>query len=81
MALLKKLFPLSFRPMKLKDMIVTVLAYMAINLGCGLVLGLLAALLVFLPLVSELLTLLSALPALYSLVGVVLTSLHFFDIL
>ncbi len=81
MALLKKLFPLSFRPMKLKDMIVTVLAYMVINLGCGLVLGLLAALLVFLPLVSELLTLLSALPALYSLVGVVLTSLHFFDIL
>lgn len=81
MALLKKLFPLSFRPMKLKDMIVTVLAYMAINLGCGLVLGLLAALLVFLPLASELLTLLSALPALYSLVGVVLTSLHFFDIL
>lgn len=81
MALLKKLFSLSFRPMKLKDMIVTVLAYMAINLGCGLVLGLLAALLVFLPLVSELLTLLSALPALYSLVGVVLTSLHFFDIL
>lgn len=81
MALLKKLFPLSFRPMKLKDMIVTVLAYMAINLGCGLVLGLLAALLVFLPLASELLTLLSALSALYSLVGVVLTSLHFFDIL
>lgn len=81
MSLLKKLFPLTFRPMKLKDMIVTVLAYMAINLGCGLVFGLLAALLAFLPLVGNVLTLLSALPAVYSLVGVVLTSLHFFDIL
>ncbi len=77
MDILKKLFPLSFRSKSLKELLISILIYIAINLVGGLVLGLLSVV----PLVGFVFAFLNGLLSLYTLVGVVLASLHFWGML
>ena len=74
---LKKLFPWSFKNKSMKDLIVSILIYMAINIVGGLVFGLLSAI----PLIGFVFSLISGLPGIYTLAGVILASLHFFGLL
>lgn len=74
---LKKLFPWSFKNKTMKDLIVSILIYMAINIVGGLVFGLLSAI----PLIGLVFSLISGLLGIYTLAGVILASLHFFGLL
>ena len=77
MDILKTLFPWSFKNKTMKDLIVSILIYMAINIVGGIVCGLLAAI----PLVGFVFSLLGGVLGIYTLAGVILASLHFFGLL
>ena len=70
----KKIFPLSFRGASLKDMVIGILIYMAINVVSGLVLGLLNGI----PLIGAVFTLVAWLISFYTLGGIVSTVLNYF---
>ena len=74
---LKILFPWSFKNKTMKDLIVSILIYMAINIVGGLVFGLLSAI----PLIGFVFSLLGGVLGIYTLAGVILASLHFFGLL
>ena len=74
---LKILFPWSFKNKTMKDLIVSILIYMAINIVGGIVCGLLASF----PLVGFVFSLLGGALGIYTLAGVILASLHFFGLL
>ena len=74
---LKKLVPWSFKNKTMKDLIVSILIYMAINIVGGFVLALLS----IIPLIGFVFSLLGGLLGIYSLAGVILASLHFFGLL
>ena len=74
---LKILFPWSFKNKTMKDLIVSILIYMAINIMGGLVFGLLSAI----PLLGFVFSLLGGALGIYTLAGVILASLHFFGLL
>ena len=74
---LKILFPWSFKNKTMKDLIVSILIYMAINIVGGLVFGLLSAI----PLLGVVFSLLGGALGIYTLAGVILASLHFFGLL
>lgn len=74
---LKILFPWSFKNKTMKDLIVSILIYMAINIVGGLVFGLLSAI----PLIGFVFGLLGGALGIYTLAGVILASLHFFGLL
>ncbi len=74
---LKKLFPLSFRNKSIKDLIVCILIYIAINVVGSLVLGLLS----ILPIIGFVFSFVSGLLGIYTLVGVVLASLSYWGLL
>ena len=74
---LKILFPWSFKNKTMKDLIVSILIYMAINIVGGLVFGLLSAI----PLLGFVFSLLGGALGIYTLAGVILASLHFFGLL
>jgi len=63
----KKIFPLSFRGSGLKDMLISILLYMAINVVSGWVLGLLNGI----PLIGGVFTLVAWLISFYTLGGIV----------
>ena len=69
----KKIFPLSFRGASLKDMVIGILIYMAINVVSGLVLGLLNGI----PLIGAVFTLVAWLISFYTLGGIVFTVLNY----
>lgn len=77
MDILKSLFPWSFKNKTMKDLIVSILIYMAINIVGGLVFGLLSAI----PLIGFVFSLLGGALGIYTLAGVILASLHFFGLL
>ena len=77
MDILKSLFPWSFKNKTMKDLIVSILIYMAINIVGGLVLGLLSVV----PLIGFVFSLLGGALGIYTLAGVILASLHFFGLL
>ena len=77
MDILKTLFPWSFKNKTMKDLIVSILIYMAINIVGGLVFGLLSAI----PLIGFVFSLLGGALGIYTLAGVILASLHFFGLL
>ena len=77
MDILKSLFPWSFKNKTMKDLIISILIYMAINIVGGLVFGLLSVV----PLIGFVFSLLGGLLGIYSLAGVILASLHFFGLL
>ena len=77
MDILKTLFPWSFKNKTMKDLIVSILIYMAINIVGGIVCGLLASF----PLVGFVVSLLGGALGIYTLAGVILASLHFFGLL
>ena len=74
---LKILFPWSFKNKTMKDLIVSILIYMAINIVGGLVFGLLSAI----PLLGFVFILMGGALGIYTLAGVILASLHFFGLL
>ena len=74
---LKILFPWSFKNKTMKDLIVSILIYMAINIVGGLVFGLLSAI----PLLGFVFSLRGGALGIYTLAGVILASLHFFGLL
>ena len=77
MDILKSLFPWSFKNKTMKDLIISILIYMAINIVGGLVFGLLSAV----PLIGFVFSLLGGALGIYTLAGVILASLHFFGLL
>lgn len=77
MDILKSLFPWSFKNKTMKDLIVSILIYMAINIVGGILFGLLSAI----PLIGFVFSLLGGLLGIYTLAGVILASLHFFGLL
>lgn len=77
MDILKSLFPWSFKNKTMKDLIVSILIYMAINIVGGLVFGLLSVV----PLIGFVFSLLGGALGIYTLAGVILASLHFFGLL
>ena len=74
---LKILFPWSFKNKTMKDLIVSILIYMAINIVGGLVFGLLSAI----PLLGFVFSLLGGALGIYTRAGGILASLHFFGLL
>lgn len=70
---LKKFFPFSWRATEVKDLIITLLIYIVIDVVCGFVIGLLASL----PIIGFIFSLLGSLVGLYALVGIVLAILVF----
>ncbi len=77
MDILKALFPLSFRNKTIKDLLICILIYIAINVLGSLVLGLLS----ILPIIGFVFSFVSGLLGLYTLVGVVLASLRYWGLL
>jgi len=77
MDILKSLFPWSFKNKTMKDLIISILIYMAINIVGGLVFGLLSVV----PLIGFVFSLLGGALGIYTLAGVILASLHFFGLL
>lgn len=73
MDILKKFFPHAFKATDLKKFIITLIIYVAIDIVCGFVIGLLAAL----PIIGIIFSLLGSLVGLYALVGVILSILVF----
>lgn len=75
---IKKLFPFSFKGSKnLKDLIITVIVYILINVVVGFVLGLLDGL----PLVGFLFSILGWLLGIYCFAGILLAVLSFLKVL
>lgn len=77
MDLLKKYFPHAFKATDLKAFIITLIVYILIDVVCGFVIRLLAAL----PIVGIIFSLLGALVGLYATVGIVLAILVFLKVL
>lgn len=77
MDILKSLFPWSFKNKTMKDLIVSILIYMAINIVGGFVFALLSSI----PLIGLVFSLLGGALGIYTLAGVILASLHFFGVL
>ena len=69
----KKFFPLSFRGASLKDMLINILIYMAINVVSGWVLGLLSGI----PLVGGVFTLAAWLISFYTFAGIIFAVLNY----
>ena len=69
----KKIFPLSFRGASLKDMLIGVLIYMAINVVAGWVLGLFSGV----PLIGAACMLVAWIISFYTLGGIVFTVLNY----
>lgn len=77
MDILKSLFPWSFKNKTMKDLIVSILIYMAVNIVGGFVFALLSGI----PLIGFVFSLLGGALGIYTLAGVILASLHFFGVL
>lgn len=77
MDLLKTFFPFSFKASELTAFIITLIVYILVDVICGFVIGLLAAI----PLVGIIAGLVGALIGLYALVGIVLAILVFAKVL
>lgn len=74
---IKQLFPFSFRGAELKDMIVSILIYIAIAAVASVLMFILA----FIPVVNILLGIVGTLVDIYVLVGIVLAVLNFLNVL
>ena len=74
---LKKFFPHAFKATELTAFIITLIVYVLIDVVCGFVIGLLAAL----PIIGIIFSLLGSLVGLYALVGIVLSILVFVKVL
>ena len=77
MALIKKLFPLSFRSNSAKDVLISVLIYIFADVVCGLVIGFLGAL----PIIGLVFNIIGGVLGLYFFVGIVISVLVFLNIL
>lgn len=77
MALIKSLFPFSFQSKTLKNLLITILIYIVLDVVCGLIVGLLGKI----PLVGFLFSIVGWVLGLYFLVGIVLAILHFLGVL
>ena len=73
MELLKKYFPFAFKATELTPFIVSLVVYALIDVGCGVVICMLAKL----PIIGIIFSLLGAVIGLYALVGIVLSILVF----
>ena len=77
MDILKKFWPFSFRAKDVSNLIISLLIYIAIDVVCGLVIGLLAKL----PLVGWLFGIVGGLIGLYAFVGIIVTVLVFLKVI
>ena len=77
MDILKKFFPHAFKANDLTAFIITLVIYVLIDIVCGLVIGLLAAI----PVIGFIFSLLGGLVGLYALIGVVLSILVFVKVI
>ena len=77
MDILKKFFPTAFKANDLKAFIIALVIYVLIDVVCGFVIGLLAAL----PIIGIIFSLIGAVVGLYALVGVILSILVFVKVL
>ena len=69
----KKFFPLSFRGSSVKDMVISILIYMVVNVVAGWVLGLLNGI----PLIGFVFNLIGWLISLYVLGGIIFTVMNY----
>ena len=77
MDILKKFFPHAFKANDLTAFIITLVIYVLIDIVCGFVIGLLAAI----PVIGIIFGLLGSLVGLYALIGVVLSILVFVKVI
>ena len=77
MNLLKSFFPHAFKATNLVAFIITLIIYALVDVVCGFVIGLLAAL----PIIGIIFSLLGSLVGLYALIGIVLSILVFVKVL
>ena len=77
MDILKKFFPHAFKANDQTAFIITLVIYVLIDIVCGLVIGLLAAI----PVIGFIFSLLGGLVGLYALIGVVLSILVFVKVI
>lgn len=74
---IKQLFPLSFRGAELKDMIVSILLYIAVAAVAGILLFVIA----FIPIVNIVGGIVGAIVDIYIIAGIVLAVLNFLNVL
>lgn len=77
MALLKKLFPFSFKATQLSSLLAAVIVCILVDVVCGWVISIVARL----PLVGWLFSILGAVIGIYAFVGIVVALLVFFKVL
>lgn len=77
MDFLKKFFPHAFKATELKAFIISLVVYILVDIVCGFVIGLLAAI----PVIGIIFSLLGSLVGLYAFVGIVLSILVFVKVL
>lgn len=77
MDMLKKYFPFSFKATEVKELVISLLIYIVIDIVCGVVISLLSAI----PLIGILFSLVGAVIGLYALVGIVLAILVFVKVI
>lgn len=76
MQLIRNLFPLSFRGTSGKDLVITILIYIALDIVCGLVIGLLG----ILPLIGWLFSIVGWVAGIYFFAGIVIAVLAFLKV-
>lgn len=74
---IKRFFPFSFKATDLKSFLIALAVYIVLDIVCGVVIGILAAL----PIIGILFSLLGSIIGLYGLVGIVLAILVFVKVI
>lgn len=74
---IKQLFPLSFRGAELKDMIISILLYIAVAAVSGIIMFVLA----FIPIINIVVGILGTIVDIYVIAGIVLAVLNFLNVL
>ena len=76
MQFVRTYFPLSFRGPSLKDMLISILIYIVLDIVCGLIIGLLGAL----PLIGWLFAIVGWVAGIYFFVGIIIAVLNFLKV-
>ena len=74
---IKQLFPLSFRGAELKDMIISILLYIAVSAVAGIVMFVIA----LIPIIGLIVGILGAIVNIYTTAGIVIAVLNFLNVL
>ena len=74
---LKTIFPFSFKAKDISSLVVILIAYLVIDIICGVIIGLLAKL----PIIGILFALVGSVVGLYALVGIILAILYFVKVI